>query len=107
MSDWIREAAEEWFAETRKVAENAGPLRDSAMSACDNAVDRLSAIIKSHLPTGEVRPTIADAIETVRDAVVTHRAMCGNALYCDCGAQVVKNEIIAELEALASSGEKK
>lgn len=47
ISDQAQRAAQRWFLKARKVAENAGDLRESALSGVENAERELAAIIQS------------------------------------------------------------
>ena len=54
MNDWIREGAEEWFADYKRAADCAGSFRETAIASYENAVNELVTIIRSHRPSGEV-----------------------------------------------------
>lgn len=44
-------------------------------------------------------------VEAAQRVVISHAMLCGNALYCDCGAAAVRAEIVDALVALPLSGE--
>lgn len=37
-------------------------------------------------------------VEKMKETLISHAPACGNAIYCDCGAQQVRNELLAALE---------